>query len=287
MYKGKNVLISGASSGLGKVIALAYAKEKAIIINLSRNLEKMKNLNEKLNNINNKQNKFFSIDVSNYDEILKVKNELLRDNTFPDIIINNAAGNFLCPFEKLTPNGWKRINDIVLNGGFNIYHIFGKEIIKQKKEKLKMRENTKNNNKSEKTVFLNISTTYSENSSALVIPSACAKAGVDNLMKGLTVEWSKYDMRFVGIAPGPIADSGGASKLDPFGIFKNYNNYVNPSRRMCDPREIAELATFLTSKKADYINGEIIKIDGGEWIKNQGEFSFLTNIPFYEKLFKK
>jgi 2,4-dienoyl-CoA reductase len=281
MYKGKNVLITGASNGLGKVMALAYAKEKATVINLSRNILKMKTLNKNLNLINNKQNKFFSVDVSNYDEILKIKNNLLREDLFPNIIINNAAGNFLSPFEELTPNGWKRINDIVLNGGFNIYHIFGKEIIKQK------RENIKNNNKYEKTVFLNISTTYSENSSALVIPSACAKSGVDNLMKGLTVEWSKYNMRFVGIAPGPISNSGGASKLDPFGIFKNYNNYVNPSKRMCDPKEIAELAIFLTSKKADYINGEIIKIDGGEYIKNQGEFSFLTNIPFYERLFKK
>ena len=141
--------------------------------------------------------------------------------------------------------------------------------------------------KKREAVFLNISTTYSENSSALVIPSAVAKAGVDNIMKGLTVEWSKYGMRFVGIAPGPIANSGGASKLDPFGIFKYYNNYVNPSQRMCDPSEIADLSLFLTSKKANYINGEIIRIDGGEYIKNQGEFSFLTNIPFYKKLFKK
>ena len=197
--------------------------------------------------------------------------KLLRENSLPHIIINNAAGNFLCPFEKLTINGWKRINDIVLNGAFNIYHIFGKTIIEKER----------------KAVFLNISTTYSQNSSALVIPSAAAKAGVDNIMKGLTVEWSKYGMRFVGIAPGPIANSGGASKLDPFGIFKKYNNYVNPSQRMCDPQEIADLAMFLTSKKADYINGTIVNIDGGEYIKNQGEFSFLTNIPFYEKLFKK
>jgi 2,4-dienoyl-CoA reductase len=278
MYKGKKVLITGASSGLGRAMALAYSREKATIINLSRNVEKMQDLNLKLNIINNKENKFFSVDVSNYDEIVKVKNELLRENLFPDIIINNAAGNFLCPFEKLTPNGWKRVNDIVLNGGFNIYHIFGKEIIKQKRE---IRNNC------EKKIFLNISTTYSENSSALVIPSAAAKAGMDNIMKGLTVEWSKYNMRFVGIAPGPIAESGGASKLDPFGIFKKYNNYINPSKRMCDPREIADLSIFLTSRKADYINGEIVRIDGGEFIKNQGEFSFLTNIPFYEKIFLK
>jgi len=271
MYANKKILITGASSGLGKAIAIAYAREKGQIINLSRNIEKIENLNKTLNKINNIENIGYSVDVSKYEEILKVKNNLVRENNLPNIIINNAAGNFLCPFEELTPNGWKRINDIVLNGAFNIYHIFGKTFIQKKRE----------------AVFLNISTTYSENSSALVIPSASAKAGVDNIMKGLTVEWSKHNMRFVGIAPGPIADSGGASKLDPFGIFKRYNNYINPSKRMCKPEEIANLSLFLTSKKCDYINGEIIRIDGGEYIKNQGEFSFLTNIPFYEKLFFK
>lgn len=274
MYKNKTVLITGGNGGLGKNLCLSYANYGAKIINLSRNIDKMKILNNKLNNINNKNNKFFSIDVSNYNDILNVKNELIKENAFPDIIINNAAGNFLCPFENLTPNGWKRINDIVLTGAFNIYHIFGKELISKKY----------NNSK---TIFLNISTTYSENSSALVIPSAVAKAGVDNLMKGLTVEWSKYGMRFVGIAPGPIAESGGASKLDPLGIFKKYNNYVNPSQRMCNPQEISDLAIFLTSEKADYINGEIVRIDGGEWIKNQGEFSFLTNIPYYQRILSK
>lgn len=274
MYKNKTVLITGGNGGLGKNLCLSYANYGAKIINLSRDIDKMKILNNKLNNINNKNNKFFSIDVSNYNDILNVKNELIKENVFPDIIINNAAGNFLCPFENLTPNGWKRINDIVLTGAFNIYHIFGKEVISKKY----------NNSK---TIFLNISTTYSENSSALVIPSAVAKAGVDNLMKGLTVEWSKYGMRFVGIAPGPIAESGGASKLDPLGIFKKYNNYVNPSQRMCNPQEISDLAIFLTSEKADYINGEIVRIDGGEWIKNQGEFSFLTNIPYYQRILSK
>ena len=137
--------------------------------------------------------------------------------------------------------------------------------------------------KRKKPFFLNISTTYSQNSSALVIPRAAAKADVDNIIKGLTVEWSKYGMHFVGIAPGPIENTGGAEKLDKFGLFKYYNNYVNPSQRMCNPDEISDLAVFLTSDKAKYINGEIVKIDGGEWIKNQGEFSFLTNLPFYDK----
>lgn len=277
MYKGKNILITGGTGGLGKNLCLTYAKLGGKIINISRDKNKLLKLNNELNNINNLNNKFFSKDISKYDDIVNIKNILVKENELPDIIINNAAGNFLCPFEKLSPNGWKRIIDIVLTGGFNIYHIFGKEIIKQ----------YKNNNNFDKKIFLNISTTYAENSSALVIPSAVAKSGIDNLMKGLTVEWSKYGMRFVGIAPGPISDSGGASKLDPFGIFKKYNNYVNPSKRMCSPQEISDLASFLTSIKGDYINGEIIKIDGGEWIKNQGEFSFITNIPFYNKLLRK
>ena len=271
MYKNKNILITGGSGGLGRSLAMAYAKQGGRIINLSRNTEKMKELNVDLNRINKVNHKFFKVNISEYYHISIVKNELLKENILPDVIINNAAGNFLAPFEKLTPNGWNRIIDIVLNGSFNIYHIFGKTLIE-------------NNHTG---VFLNISTTYAENSSALVIPSACAKAGVDNIMKGLTVEWSKYGMRFVGIAPGPIYDTGGADKLDPFKIFKYYNKYTNPSGRMCFPGEIADLALFLTSYKADYINGEIFRIDGGEWIKNQGEFSFITNMPFYKKLLSR
>tara|TARA_Y100000816_G_scaffold198443_1_gene145338 strand:- start:2999 stop:3814 length:816 start_codon:yes stop_codon:yes gene_type:complete len=271
MYKGKNVLITGGTGGLGKNLCFTYAKEGAKIINISRDKKKLLDINYKINNINKLNNLHYSCDISNYQNINKISKELMKNNNFPNIIVNNAAGNFLSPFKNLTENGWKRIIDIVLNGSFNIYHNFGKLSIDYKKTP----------------VFLNISTTYSENSSALVIPSAVAKAGVDNIMKGLTVEWTKYGMRFVGISPGPIANSGGADKLDPFGIFKKYNNYVNPSRRMCDPQEISDLALFLTSNKATYINGEIVRIDGGEWIKNQGEFSFLTNIPYYDKLIRK
>ena len=226
------------------------------------------NLNNELNNINKLDNLYYSVDVSKYDEILNVKNDLKNKNIIPDVIINNAAGNFLCPFNKLSKNGWNRIIDIVLNGTFNIYHIFGNHLIK--------------NNK--KAVFLNISTTYADTGSALVIPSASAKAGVDNMIKGLTVEWSDYDIRLIGIAPGPILNSGGLDKLDPFKIFKLYNNYVNPRKRMCHPNEISNLVMYLTSDYSDYINGQIIKIDGGESVKNSGEFNFITNIPFYNKL---
>lgn len=271
IYQHKNILITGASSGLGKNLATNYAKNGARIINLSRDINKMKILNQKLNNLNNNENLYYSVDVSNYKQILEVKDVLKGKNIVPDVIINNAAGNFLCPFNKLSKNGWTRIIDIVLNGSFNIYHIFGNEIINQQKS----------------AVFLNISTTYSSTGSALVIPSGAAKAGVDNMIKGLAVEWSRHNIRCVGIAPGPIGESGGKKKLDPFNIFELYNTFNNPSKRSAKQDEISNLSLFLTSEYSDYINGQIITIDGGETVKNAGEFNFITNIPFYSKLIKK
>jgi|TARA_B110000858_G_scaffold120765_1_gene137831 2,4-dienoyl-CoA reductase len=268
MYKNIKVLITGANSGLGKNMAINYAKQQATIINLSRNIYKGEKLKSTLDNINKQNNLFFSSDVSNYNKILDIKNKLVETNNIPNIIINNAAGNFLCPFEKLSKNGWTRIIDIVLNGSFNIYHIFGKEFIKQKKPG----------------IFLNISTTYSTTGSAMVSPSAAAKSGVDTMIKSLISEWTQYNMRFVGIAPGAIINSGGLSKLDPFNVYKHYNNYTNPLKRMCHPDEISNLAMFLTSDKASYINGHTVRIDGGEYNKNSGQFNFITNIPFYKKL---
>ena len=267
MYHNKTILITGASSGLGRKLAKQYAKNGGRIINISRDVLKMASLQNRLNQINSYEHLYFSADVSKYSEINQIKKVLERKEIYPDVVINNAAGNFLCPFNKLSENGWRRIIDIVLNGSFNIYHIFGKHLIDNKKPG----------------VFLNVSATYSDTGSALVIPSSAAKAGVDNLMRGLTVEWSPHNIRLVGIAPGPIKDSGGAKKLDPFNIFKLYNNYTNPRKRMATQKEICDLSMYLTSDKADYINGEIVRIDGGEVVKNSGEFNFLTNIPFYRR----
>jgi|TARA_Y100000816_G_C26067824_1_gene561314 2,4-dienoyl-CoA reductase len=268
MYHNKTILITGASSGLGRTLALKYAQQGGKIIHISRNISRINALQRQLEVINQQTHLSFSADVSQYQSIQKIQQELQCKNVYPDIIIHNAAGNFLCPFSDLSENGWKRIIDIVLHGSFNIYHIFGNAMIERKNPG----------------IFLNISTTYADTGSALVIPSAVAKAGVDNLMRGLTVEWSPHDIRFVGIAPGPIQNSGGSSKLDPFRLFQYYNNYINPRKRMATQDEIAELSLFLTSKKADYINGEIIRIDGGEVVQNSGEFNFLTRIPFYNKI---
>ena len=201
LFNNKNVLITGANSGLGKNMAENYAKSGGRIINLSRDTKKMELLNSKLNKYNNLDNLYYPVDISNYKQVQIIKNDLVNKNIYPDIIINNAAGNFLCPLVNISENGWDRVIDIVLKGSFNVTHLFGNELIKKKRE----------------CVFLNISTTYTDTGSALVIPSAVAKSGVDTMMKSLTVEWSKYNMRFIGIAPAPPI------KLSVFIFFGNLN----------------------------------------------------------------
>ena len=269
MYLNKTILITGANSGLGRNLALNYARQGGRIINLSRSTETMQVLNEKLKSINKTNHLCYSVDVSDYQRIKEVRDDIRKQKLIPDVIINNAAGNFLCPFRKLSVNGWKRIIDIVLHGTFNVTKLFGEEMILNHKQG----------------VILNISTTYASTGSALVVPSAVAKAGIETLTKSLTVEWSKYNIRFVGIAPGPMSETGGVDKLDTFQLFKHRNNYINPRGRMANLNEISKLALFLTSENADYINGSIIRIDGGELNQNSGEFNFITNIPYWEKIF--
>ena len=268
MFTNKIVLITGGSGGLGKNLAINYAKQNAKIINLSRDYSKMEKLNLELNKINSLNNKFYSVDVSDYRAIENIKNTLKNNHEIPDIIINNAAGNFLSKFENLSANGFNRVVDIVLKGNFNITHCFGKELIKT-------------NNKS---VILNILTTYTSTGCAYAIPSAAAKSGVESMMKSLSVEWGKNNVRFVGIAPGGMENTGGIEKLDRMGFYNYYNKINNPSSRLAKLDEISDLALFLTSEKANYINGETITIDGGEKIKNSGQFNFLQNIPFFERL---
>lgn len=264
LYQGKKILITGATSGLGKSFALNYAKYGATIIGIGRDRNKIKNLTNELKEINNNHHLIKSIDVSKNFMMEDFSIDLMEKNMLPDVIISNAAGNFICPIEKISYNGWKRIQDIVLDGMFNTYIPIGKKLNKINKP----------------AVFLNTSTTYAETGSVGVIPSAVAKAGCDAMMKSMTVEWAKYNHRFIAIAPGPIADSGGAKVLDPLGVFKKFNDIHNPRNRMCKPLEIAELACYLTSPYADYINGTVIRMDGGELNANSGEFNFLRYIPF-------
>jgi 2,4-dienoyl-CoA reductase len=123
--------------------------------------------------------------------------------------------------------------------------------------------------------FLQISTLYADTGSGYVVASACAKAGVAAMTRSLASEWGKYGLRFVGIAPGPIETKGAFSRLDPSGQFKGLMVQRNPAKRLGEVEELANMAAYLLSDYASWVNGEIVTLDGGESVALAGEFNAL------------
>jgi NAD(P)-dependent dehydrogenase (short-subunit alcohol dehydrogenase family) len=168
-----------------------------------------------------------------------------------DALINNAAGNFICPAEKLSINGWNSVINIVLNGTFYCSREVGNYWIQ----------------KGIKGTIINMVATYAWNAGVGVIHSACAKAGVLTMTRTLAVEWGKkYGIRVNAIAPGPIERTGGAEKLWESDEAARRTLESVPLGRLGTPEEIAALASFLLSDEAAYINGECITMDGGQWL---------------------
>jgi 2,4-dienoyl-CoA reductase [(3E)-enoyl-CoA-producing], mitochondrial len=256
LFSNKNVLITGGGTGLGKQMAKTYLDLGANVIIASRKTDVLKNTCEELGNTNISYRK---LDVKNHDNVSEFVNNL---EVIPDIIINNAAGNFICPSKNLTYNGWNSIIDIVLKGTIDLTLQLGNKMI----------------NRRQPGNFLNISTTYAQTGSSFVLPSAIAKAGCDNLTKSLSSEWGNYGIRLNSIAPGPIYTDGAFSRLDPTGKFTKKAKDRLPSGRLGQPEELANLVCFVTSDNMNWMTGQIINFDGGEVVGNSGEFNFLKNI---------
>jgi len=180
-------------------------------------------------------------------------------------LVNNAAGNFMARTEKLSPNAFNAVIGIVLNGSFHCTQVFGKRWISRK-----LGGNV-----------LNIVTTYAaaNSGSGFVVPSACAKAGVLAMTTSLAVEWAKYHIRLNAIAPGPFPTEGAWSRLMPSKQFEERAKDKHPMKRFGKHEELANLAAFLLSDMAEYINGECVVIDGAQWLRGAGEFNDLLLLP--------
>jgi NAD(P)-dependent dehydrogenase (short-subunit alcohol dehydrogenase family) len=182
-----------------------------------------------------------------------------------DVLLNNAAGNFISPTERLSANAFDTVIDIVLKGTKNCTLAFGKHWIDTKQETA---------------TVLNIVTTYAFTGSAFVVPSACAKAGVLAMTRSLAVEWAKYGIRTNAIAPGPFPTKGAWDRLLPGDLAQKFDMAKKvPVGRVGDHQELANLAAYLVSDFSAYINGEVVVIDGGEWLKGAGQMNLLEQIP--------
>ena len=262
LLKDKTIVITGGGTGLGKSMATRFAELGANLVITSRRQDVIGNTAEELRQYGGKV-LAITCDVRDPEQVQSMVDQTVSELGSIDILLNNAAGNFISPTEDLSPNGFKTVVDIVLNGTFNCTQAAGKV----------MRENDGG-------VILNIVTTYAWTGSGYVVPSACAKAGVLAMTRSLAVEWAKYGIRTVAIAPGPFPTKGAWSRLAPpgMGIEKKMKNRI-PLKRFGEHDELANLATYLVSDQAGYINGEVVTIDGGEWLQGAGEMNELEKLP--------
>lgn len=249
--KNKTVIVTGSSSGMGKYMAGKFANEGANVVITGRNEEKLQAAREELMEKATGDIFIVPMDVRKPEDVERMVEKAIEKYGTIDHLVNNAAGNFIVAAEDLSINGWNSVIDIVLNGTFYCSREVGKYWIDNHKQGS----------------ILNMVATYAWNAGAGVIHSSAAKAGVLNMTRTLAVEWgTKYGVRVNAIAPGPIERTGGADKL--FESEKAAKRTINsvPLQRLGKPEEIADLAHFLLSDKAAYINGEVITMDGGQWL---------------------
>lgn len=187
-FQGKVAFITGGGTGIGKRMTTHLSSLGAQCVIASRNIDILKATAEEISSQTGNKVHAIQCDVRDPNMVQNTVSELIKVIGHPDIVINNAAGNFISPTERLSPNAWKTITDIVLNGTAFVTLEIGKQLIKAQKG----------------AAFLAITTIYAETGSGFVVPSASAKAGVEAMSKSLAAEWSKYGMRFNVIQPGPI-----------------------------------------------------------------------------------
>ena len=259
LLKDKAILITGGGTGIGNSIAKKYGSLGAKIAILGRREEILKEAVDDFRN-NGITASYRSCDVRNPEQISQALDFFQEEIGPIDVLVNNAAGNFVSPTEKLSPHAVDSILNIVLHGTIYMTLEMGKRWIRSKRGG----------------VVLDIVTPYAWTGSAYVVPSAAAKAGVLPVVRSLAVEWAKYGIRHVAIAPGAFPTPATRKNLFPLEGMQQALLERIPMGRTGNLEEIANLATYLISEEASFINGEVVTIDGGEWLRGAGEFSGLS-----------
>jgi NAD(P)-dependent dehydrogenase (short-subunit alcohol dehydrogenase family) len=262
--KGKNILITGGGTGLGRAMGEYFLELGANLVITSRKLEVLEETAKEMMAKSGGRVIPVVCDVREIDQVEAMWARCIAEFGQIHGVLNNAAGNFISPTERLSANAFNTVLDIVLKGTSQVTLTAGKQWIAEKQPG----------------VFLNIVTTYAWTGSGYVVPSAAAKAGVLALTRSLAVEWAKYGIRSNAIAPGPFPTEGAWSRLLPGDLVKKFDPAKKvPVGRVGVHQELANLAAYLISDFSAYVNGDVITIDGGEWLKGAGEFNNLEMIP--------
>lgn len=262
--KDKTIIITGGGTGLGRSMGKYFLELGANLVITSRKKDVLDKSAAELSAETGGKVLAVPCDVRKYEEIENVIRSTEKEFGQIHGVLNNAAGNFISPTERLSHRAFDIVVDIVLKGTYYTTLAAGKNWIANKQPG----------------TFLNIVTTYAWTGSGYVVPSACGKAGVLALTRSLAQEWAKYKIRSNAIAPGPFPTEGAWSRLLPGELVKKFDPAQRvPLKRVGEHQELANLAAYLMSDYSAYVNGEVITIDGGEWLRSGGEFSHLEEIP--------
>jgi NAD(P)-dependent dehydrogenase (short-subunit alcohol dehydrogenase family) len=256
LLAGRTALVTGGGTGLGLSMALKFADLGANLALVSRDPGHLEPACEKLRERGAKA-LAIPCDVRKFEEVEAAVAETEKTFGGLDILVNNAAGNFLCPTEDLSPNAFNAVVGIVLNGSFHATLAAGRRMIASGKGG----------------TMLNILTTYAWTGSGFVVPSAAAKAGVLAMTRSLAVEWAKHKIRVNAIAPGPFPTEGAWKALLPTPEMAEMGKEKIPMKRFGEHEELANLAVYLVSDGSGYVTGECVTIDGGSWLAGAGEFN--------------
>ena len=238
--------VTGGGTGITGGVARALAEAGASVALVSR---KMEHLEPAAAAINEKGGKALAVaaDVRIPEQVEQAIAATVKHFGKIDIVVNGAAGNFLCAAEELSPNGFGTVVDIDLKGTFNVSRAAFQQL------------------KQNRGQILNISATLHYLGTPMQLHVSAAKAGVDALTRNLAVEWGAHGIRVNAIAPGPIEDTEGMKRLVPEPIKQKLRQRV-PLGRFGLIADIENAAVFLCSDAASYINGAVLVVDGGHWL---------------------
>ena len=262
IFKDKTILVTGGGTGLGKSMVNSFSGFGANVVIASRKLEVIQKTALEIEAQTGNPVMAIEHDVRDYRHIKNLLTGINERFGKIDALVNNAAGNFISPTERLSYKAFDTVVDIVLRGSYYLTLALGKYWI----------ENKISGN------VLSIVTTYASTGSGYVVPSSIAKAGVLNLTRSLATEWGKYKIRLNAIAPGPFPTKGAWERLFPDPKMGKALLKRIPLKRVGEHEELANLAAYLLSDYSGYVTGEVITIDGGEWLAGAGEFNFLEQL---------
>ena len=259
-FEQQAAVVTGAASGIGLAIARRFGSLGARVAIASRNSEHLEHGCASLRT-SGVDALAVQLDVRNPEQVDEMVARTVKHFGGLDILVNNAAGNFICRAEDLSPNGWNAVIGIVLNGSFYCSRAVGQYMIARKRGGS----------------IVSILANYVWTGSPGTIHSAAAKAGVMSMTQTLAVEWARHGIRVNAVAPGPIEASPGAAKqLWNTQAAVDRITAMVPAKRWGRPDEVADAVAFLAAPQSSFITGEVLTVDGGAWI-GQGPFGFTAS----------